>query len=485
MKNNVRLYLLQILLAVATPFFAQNFAALQRDFDVKNWNLMKGKDSLYVSFSLLYMQKDISSNQSVRLMPMLVREDSVYALKPVILAGRRQFIASQRRKEDGMLVRTGLQDSLVVDYRSAVPYRKWMNTADMVISMDRCGCGGDPYDSDNVLLHTLDLNVQVYQPQPVLAFAVPEVEAVKHREETGSAFLDFPVNKTVILPEYRRNSVELEKIRKTIEVVKNDTNTYITGIEIHGYASPEGSFANNGRLAQGRAEALRQYVRGRYGFADTIFHVNSTPEDWEGLRKYVEQSSLEHRDSILTIIDSSMDEDEKNTRIEKIDGKKTYLFLLNNIYPALRHSDYTVRYTVRPFNVEEAKRILQTRPQLLSLNEMFMVAKTCEPGSEEFRNVFEIAVNLFPEDATANLNAANIAISEGNWLRAERYLLKAGNSPKAVLARGICALLKGDYSLAEKLLMEAAMEGLPEAEKNLEQLELKRENIERIKEYNL
>lgn len=478
MKNNVRLYLSLMLLATATPFFAQKF-------DVKDWNLMKGKDSLYVSFRLSSEHMDIPSNQSIRLIPMLVKEDSVYTLKPVILAGRRQFIASQRRKDNGLLVHSGSQDSLVVDYRSAVAYSKWMNTADMVLSMDRCGCGGDPYDSDNMLLRKLDLNVPVYQPKPILAFAVPEVEAVKHREETGTAFLDFPVNKTVIHPDYRRNSVELEKIRQTIEVVKNDTNTYITGIEIHGYASPEGSFDNNRRLAQGRAEALKQYVRGQYGFADTIFQVRSTPEDWDGLRKYVEQSSLEQRDRVLSIIDSRLDEDEKNSRIEKIDGRKTYLFLLNNVYPALRHSDYTVRYTVRPFNVEEAKQILNTRPQLLSLNEMFMVAKDSELGSEEFKRVFEIAVNLFPEDTTANLNAANIALSEGNWQRAERYLLKAGDSPKATLARGICALLKGDYEQAEKLLMEASKEGIPEAEMNLEQLELKRENIKRIKENNL
>ena len=31
--------------------------------------------------------------------------------------------------------------------------------------------------------------------------------------------------------------------------------------------------------------------------------------------------------------------------------------LLQDCYPALRHSDYTVRYVVRGFDVEEAKQI--------------------------------------------------------------------------------------------------------------------------------
>lgn len=484
MEKNIRLCLSLMLLALAMPLFSQKITTPQYEVEMKDWNLIKGGDSLYISFSLSSDKMDIPSNKSVRLVPMLVKEDSVYPMTPVIIAGRRQFISSQRRNDKGILVRNSHAKTRA-DYRSAIAYREWMNTANVVLSLDQCGCGGDPYDSDNRLLRTLDLNVPIYQPQPVMAFAVPEVEAVKHRQESGSAFLDFPVNKTVIYPEYRRNSVELGKIRATIDVVKNDTNTHITGILIHGYASPEGSFANNRRLAQGRAEALKQYVKQQYGFVDTIFQVRSTPEDWDGLKKYVQHSSLEQRDKVLAIIDNKLNEDEKNSRIEKIDGRKTYLFLLNNIYPALRHSDYTVNYTVRPFNVEEAKRVLKTRPQLLSLNEMFMVANTCEPGSQDFKEVFEIAVNMFPENTTANLNAANIALSEGNWQRAERYLLKAGNSAKATHARGVCALLKGDYPEAEKLLKQASKEGVAEAEKNLEQLKLKLENIERIKENNL
>ena len=79
----------------------------------------------------------------------------------------------------------------------------------------------------------------------------------------------------------------------------------------------------------------------------------------------------------------------------------SYRYILDNIYPRLRHSDYTVTYTVRPFSIEEAKEILKTKPQQLSLQEMFLVAQTYEPGSPEFNEVFDIAVRLFPDDETA------------------------------------------------------------------------------------
>jgi hypothetical protein len=38
---------------------------------------------------------------------------------------------------------------------------------------------------------------------------------------------------------------------------------------------------------------------------------------------------------------------------------------------------------------------------------MYLVAQTYEPGSPEFNEVFDIAVRLFPDDETANLNAAS------------------------------------------------------------------------------
>lgn len=106
-------------------------------------------------------------------------------------------------------------------------------------------------------------------------------------------------------------------------------------------------------------------------------------------------------------------------------------------YPALRHSDYHIKYKIRPFNVEEAKKLITTRPQLLSQNEMFMVAQTYEPGSKEFNEVMEIAVRMFPNDPTANLNAACMRLNAGDAESAKPYLDKAGNSPEAEAARKI------------------------------------------------
>lgn len=239
-------------------------------------------------------------------------------------------------------------------------------------------------------------NLERYVVKPAVAFVSPAVEAVKNRAEEGRAYLDFPVNQTRIYPDYRRNPSELAAIKRTVDVVKNDANTTITEIDIVGYASPEGRYAANARLAQGRAEALKNYVMSEYGFKADLFKVNSVPEDWAGLREYVTKNALPLKDEILSIIDKNEnDYDVKEGCIKALDGGKVYATLLQDCYPALRHSDYTVRYVVRGFNVEEAKQIIRTRPQQLSLQEMFLVAQTYEKGSNEFNEVFDVAVRMF------------------------------------------------------------------------------------------
>ena len=77
---------------------------------------------------------------------------------------------------------------------------------------------------------------------------------------------------------------------------------------------------------------------------------------------------------------------------------------------------------------------------------------------------------MYPDDETANLNAANSALSRKDVKRAERYLTKAGNSTEAIHARALLALMQGDTAKAQTLLQEAAAQGLPQAQKTLKLL---------------
>ena len=99
---------------------------------------------------------------------------------------------------------------------------------------------------------------------------------------------------------------------------------------------------------------------------------------------------------------------------------------------------------------------------------MFLVANTYAPGSKDYDDVFEIAVRMYPDDETANLNAAVIALRKDNLEVASRYLTKAGNSAEAQNARGVLAAKQGDYSAAEAAF---GLSTIKEAKHNLEELQ--------------
>lgn len=216
------------------------------------------------------------------------------------------------------------------------------------------------------------------------------------------------------------------------------------------------------------------YVTSYYKFDNKLITSEYTSEDWEGFRKFIAASSLEKKDEILKLMDdSTLDIDKKERQIAQLAGPQTYKYILEECYPALRHSDYTVNYTVRGFNLEETKEIIKTRPQLLSLQEIYRIAESCQPGSEEFNRSFQVAATMFPDDPIANLNAGAMEIQKGGDLTtAKKHLAKADQkAPETLNNLGVIALLEGDYDAAEKYFNAAKAGGLTtQADTNMKQL---------------
>lgn len=426
-------------------------------------------DNIVLRTTFVFDSLRLGSNRQMVLVPVLEGTDGQTArFIPVIVNGRRQHIYHQRngnpRYPQAIEVKhtTGQVHSL--DYFSSLPFEPWMDGASLRFATDTCGCG-DLLGSDPGEGRPLDFHPErgvcfaflppVAGPDPVVAV-------------TGKAYLDYPVNRTELYPDYRNNPRELQKIIETIDRVRNDSNVTITGIGIHGYASPEGSWQNNVRLSIGRAATLRNYVCQLRHFDESLFTVSNTPEDWDGLDSLLAASNLDHRDDILRVVrDRSIDPDARNERIKRT-WPEQYKFMLDTWYPALRHSDYTVQYKIRTMSDRQAARLLRTQPQLLSLNKMFRIANLYAPGSDEFNEVFDIAVRIYPDDPTANVNAANVALKRGLLDQAAGYLAKAGDTPQAVHARGVLALLRGRLDEAQPLLERARREGIEEAAANLD-----------------
>ncbi|WP_073346030.1 DUF3868 domain-containing protein [Bacteroides congonensis] len=421
---------------------------------------------IVVDMSMGLSPLDVDVNRAVLLTPRFVCATDTLELPSIGIYGRQRYYYYVRNgesmlsgaKEMSFKARSKPSD---VAYHAIMPYYGWMNGAVLELYRSDYGCC-------NTLLaeyvEPLGGYMEVIPLSPQLLYVYPQAEAVKSRSLSGSAFIDFPVDKTVIYPEYRQNTHELGKIQASIDSVRNDKDITITSVWLKGYASPESPYSHNRDLAIGRTAALKHYINQLYHFKDSVIVTDYEPEDWAGLRRYVEKTNLAHRTEILNMIDSNLEPDAKEAKIKRTYPEE-YRFLLQNCYPALRHTDYRIDYVIRSFSdVEEIKRIMQTQPQKLSLNEFYLVARTYEPGSVEFNDVFETAVRMYPDDETANLNAANSAMQRKELESAKRYLSKSGNSPQAVYARGVYAFFVEDYDSARRLLNDAKAMGVEQAE---------------------
>lgn len=261
-------------------------------------------------------------------------------------------------------------------------------------------------------------------PRYTVSYVVPEEEVIKTRSEEGRAYLDFAMGKSAIVPSFGNNARELKKIYDLIEELKNDPDATMTGITITGYASPEGTYQSNLALSEKRAIALKNQIKAMYAFPETFFAAGGKGEDWATLDSLVAQSSITEKYRALEIIRSTGVFDGREKKLMDLAGGNPYRQMLSEMFPQLRRSEYRLIYTVPSFTIEKGKEIFRTKPSSLSLNEMFMIANTYEPGSDAFDEVFETAARIFPRDNTANINAGAAALERGDTVSAERYLLK-------------------------------------------------------------
>ncbi|MDE6410407.1 MAG: DUF3868 domain-containing protein [Muribaculaceae bacterium] len=436
---------------------------------VESFDLRKDGDRLLLNMTLDAAKLRMSTNREMVYTPMIVNGTDTLRMRPFAVAGKNRFYSHVRGDKntiEPVAYRAGQIKEPIV-YKEDFPYAKWMEDAKVEMEAQERGCCSKYGPAFYVPVAQIDLVPRSYTADVI--YVTPKAEAIKERQINARAYIDFPVNKIEIYPDYRRNPQELKKILATIDSVRADENLTFKSIHIKGYASPEGTYANNERLAKGRTQTLADYVRNLYKFKSNVITTSYTPEDWAGLEEYVKSEAgkrnLTNAEGILAIITDPAYRGKDDARELAIKTKfpKDYQFLLAEVYPGLRHSDYAVNFTVRSYQTpEEISKIMKTAPQNLSLSELFVLAKSLEPGSKEYNETFDLAVQLYPNDPVANLNAGNAALMRGDLEAAAKYLAKAGDSTEAQYARATLAAMEKDYAKANQIL--SGLRQLPQAQ---------------------
>ncbi|MDR0748837.1 MAG: DUF3868 domain-containing protein [Tannerellaceae bacterium] len=460
---------------------------------VKIQRLRQVDDSVQLIMDIDLANVKIGAERSLVLTPVLISpQGREVKLKNIMLNGRRRHKAFKRevtlngwerevKKAHYSVLPLTKENRKIYRYTQSVAFENWMREARMDMETDLCGCAAGSVQqvtSEKVANRIVLEGAKEYHALPNVAYIRPEAEQVKARSESADIFLDFPVGRTEINPGFGNNPRELAKIEQIMNEIRTDKNLTVTGVIITGYASPEGDVNFNNQLSRGRAEALRNYLSMRAGISGHLYQTGFGGEDWEGLARLVQNSYIEPKGTILSIINYYNPAERKN-RLKALNGGRAYQQLLHTLYPQLRRVVAKIDYNAKNFQVEEAKQVIRTHPKQLSLNEMFLVANTYKEGSKEFMEVFEIAVKIFPDDPVANLNAAASALLTKDLSRAERYLQRADkNAPEYYNNLGVLSMMQGNNARAKNLFQRASESDIDAATRNLDELR-KKENADK------
>lgn len=473
-------YLL-IACALCGSVFAQQIQHNVMIRDVKAW---QKEDKLNVEFVVDGSNAFITTQESLVLTPEIVSDNNRKSLQPVVINGNTRAKAISRAEAlnevyplvGAPFISVRKSESAQVRYAQSVPFEGWMQNARVELKDIVYGCANCETPENRVFFSNIELEA-IPEVEFTVSYITPQAEPVKNRNEVGEAYLDFQVGKSVILSDFRNNSRELNKIHDAINQLRENKDATITSIDLRGYASPEGSYQTNSSLSARRADALKFYLKDKYGYEERLFRVSSVAEDWEGLRKHIDASNLAERSSLLEIINSSSSEDAKEQQLKAL---PIYRTVLSEYFPLLRRVEYRLNFTVRAFSVEEGKEVIKVRPGQMSLNEMFLVANTYEKGSKEFNDIFDIAVRMFPDDVVANLNAAAAVLDKKDTATAHKYLDKYKDVPESWNNQGVLYALEGDLTNATTYFEKAKTNGSGVAAQNLEKLKL----LQSYKSYN-
>lgn len=264
---------------------------------------------LNVEVSLDLGAVKLAAQQMIVLTPVLrsTEGEEQQQLAPVVIAGPRRYRVLKRSLAFGtdnfemspMLVekrKSGTPQT--VNLHFGLPYHEWMRRAELILREEVTGCADCPVSQGD---HTVITSVfdEQFTPRYELSYVTPPVEPLKQRSETHTAYLNFEVDKYVLLRNYKNNANVLADVDRIANEIQNDSNLTVTEFRVTGYASPEGNYSRNMKLSENRALAFVGYLQNHGGVDESLLTVDWKGEDWSGLRREVAASSLIDKGAIL------------------------------------------------------------------------------------------------------------------------------------------------------------------------------------------
>ena len=251
---------------------------------------------------------------------------------------------------------------------------------------------------------------------------------------------------------------DLSKILK--EINDNQEGLALNAIEVSAYASPDGKFTLNEKLAQKRQNVSADYMKKELKKLKMKADVDTkfTAEDWAGFQELISKSNLQDKDIILRVLSMYQDPEEREKQISNM--SEIYTDIKDGILPELRRARLIVSYNIIGRSDEEILAQYKNDATKLSVEELVYGANKLVSTETEKTQWYQTIAKQYPSDYRAVNNLAQQAIAKGDIATAKNYLdqaKKISNSASEVNTNlGLLALKSGDITKAETFLAQGS-----------------------------
>ena len=250
------------------------------------------------------------------------------------------------------------------------------------------------------------------------------------------------------------NSANVKDFIAKMKEIKNDQKGLaIRNVEVSAYASPDGKYSHNEKLAEKRGEVSEQYVNKQLKAQKLSADVDTkyTAEDWDGFKELVSQSNLQDKEIILRVLSMYQDPEQREEEIRNI--ATVYKELADAVLPELRRSRLTINYDVIGRSDDEIVEQCKTDATKLSVEEILYAGNSIAQTDAEKEAYYNKAKELYPSDYRAYNNLGVLEMKENNVVKAEEYYQQAlaqdPNAPEPNANMSTIALIKGNFKDAE------------------------------------
>lgn len=278
---------------------------------------------------------------------------------------------------------------------------------------------------------------------------------IDHKQEANVKFLINQAN-------LRSNELKNNSVREFVSMLKrinaDREKLAIKNVEVQAYASPEGGFTFNDKLANKRQNVSEGYVKQQLKGTNlqTDIDAHYTAQDWEGFMKLVQASKIQDKDVILRVLSMYKDPQEREQQIRNM--SEGFRELADGILPELRRSRLIINYQTIGRSDQQIQQQYAADPTKLSLEELLYAASLTNDVKAK-KAIYKKTTELYDRDYRAYNNLAALALNEGDEHTANSYLSQAlqanRKAPEAYANKAYINLTHGKIAEAEHNLADA------------------------------